>query len=207
MSETLYYIHDPMCSWCWGFKPVLAELLKRLPENIEVKRLLGGLAVDSDQPMPEEMKYFLQQTWGQIQEKIPGTEFNFDFWQQCEPRRSTWPSCRAVIAARLQGKAFDVAMTEAIQQAYYLEAKNPSDDDTLINLASNIGLDLEQFIGDFKHQSAQQQLDDEMKQGKKYGAQGFPSLIYVKEGSAWPVAVNYQSAEPMLDLINQLREF
>ncbi|MCH7478788.1 MAG: DsbA family protein, partial [SAR324 cluster bacterium] len=23
---TLYYFGDPMCSWCWGFKPVLEQV-------------------------------------------------------------------------------------------------------------------------------------------------------------------------------------
>ena len=26
-SVTLYYIHDPMCSWCWAFRPVLDRSL------------------------------------------------------------------------------------------------------------------------------------------------------------------------------------
>ncbi|MFT6977114.1 MAG: putative protein-disulfide isomerase, partial [Shewanella psychromarinicola] len=20
-NTTLYYVHDPMCSWCWGYRP------------------------------------------------------------------------------------------------------------------------------------------------------------------------------------------
>jgi len=32
-------------------------------------------------------------------------------------------------------------MTARIQQAYYLEARNPSDNDTLVDLAADIGLD------------------------------------------------------------------
>jgi hypothetical protein len=49
---TLVYVHDPMCSWCWGFDPVLRELVSSLPEGVAVRRLLGGLAPDSDEPMP-----------------------------------------------------------------------------------------------------------------------------------------------------------
>ncbi|MDH5427723.1 MAG: DsbA family protein, partial [Nitrospirota bacterium] len=26
MSPTLIYVADPMCSWCWGFSPVLEEI-------------------------------------------------------------------------------------------------------------------------------------------------------------------------------------
>jgi len=41
--------------------------------------VLGGLAPDSDQPMPEQMQRYLQQTWQRFQQVVPGTRFNFDF--------------------------------------------------------------------------------------------------------------------------------
>ena len=56
MKAKLYYVHDPMCSWCWGFSSALTGLLQKLPQDIKVIRLLGGLAPDSDIPMPDSMK-------------------------------------------------------------------------------------------------------------------------------------------------------
>ncbi|MBE8572891.1 DsbA family protein, partial [Vibrio sp. OPT46] len=31
MDIKLYYVHDPMCSWCWGYKPTLDKLKQQLP--------------------------------------------------------------------------------------------------------------------------------------------------------------------------------
>ena len=101
MSDSaLYYVHDPMRCWCWGFKNTWADVQKKLPTNITVKNLLGGLAPDNDLAMPDEMQINIRDTWRSIQKQIPKTEFNFDFWTLCKPRRSTYPACRAVIAAR-----------------------------------------------------------------------------------------------------------
>jgi putative protein-disulfide isomerase len=25
-KPTLYYVYDPMCSWCWGYKPVWLQI-------------------------------------------------------------------------------------------------------------------------------------------------------------------------------------
>ena len=202
----LYYVHDPMCSWCWGFAPVLKELLSALPKEFEHKRLLGGLAVDSDVPMPAEMQTMLQETWRRIQNKIPGTEFNFDFWTQCQPRRSTYPSCRAVIAARQQGEQFDEAMTKAIQAAYYLQARNPSDIDTLIELADELGLDVEQFTQAISSAETQQQLDAEIELSRELHAESFPSLVLQVGSSNEGVPVDYNHAAPMLELIHNLIE-
>ena len=54
-TRTLIYVHDPMCSWCWGFRPTFERLCDALSGEATVMRLLGGLAADSDQHMPAEM--------------------------------------------------------------------------------------------------------------------------------------------------------
>jgi putative protein-disulfide isomerase len=204
MATTLYYIHDPMCSWCWGFRPALEALLAGLPEGVRVERLLGGLAPDSDEPMPEAMRERLQQTWRRIQERIPGTRFNFDFWTRCAPRRSTWPACRAVIAARRQDPAFDPAMTEAIQRAYYLEARNPSDGETLIELAGEIGADVTAFARDLDALETRQTLVDEIARGRGVGVDSFPALVLDCSGSRWRIPVEYTDPDAMLETIKPL---
>lgn len=200
-KSTLIYVHDPMCSWCWGFRPTLAQLMQRLPASIGVERLLGGLAPDSDAPMPNEMQQSLQDTWRRIQARIPGTTFNFEFWRDCAPRRSTWPACRAVIAARQQSAAAEALMILAIQQAYYLYARNPSDTDTLVGLARDIGLDTAQFETTMLDVSTQKQLEDEIARARSMGADSFPSLRLNTGNSTWPIAVDYLDADSMLEQI------
>lgn len=102
MPLHLYYFHDPMCSWCWAFSPLWNEIVKGLPDHVMAKRVLGGLAPDTDQPMPADMRDKIKGIWQTIQQTVPGTPFNFEFWEKCTPRRSTYPACRAVIAARKQ---------------------------------------------------------------------------------------------------------
>lgn len=139
MQCKLYYFHDPMCSWCWAFRPFWNEIVAGLPDNVQCQRILGGLAPDTDQVMPIEMQAKLQGVWQKIQQTVPDTQFNFEFWEKCTPRRSTYAACRAVIAARRQNSQYEETMILAIQQAYYLEARNPADKGALIELANEIG--------------------------------------------------------------------
>jgi len=74
----LYYIHDPMCSWCWAFRQVWEEVQQRLPESVSVTYLLGGLAPDSDVSMLENTQQEIQKHWKTIQQRVPGTRFNFE---------------------------------------------------------------------------------------------------------------------------------
>ena len=115
MKAILYYVYDPMCSWCWGYAPTWQQLKDELTQHIQIVYGVGGLAEDSSAIMPDEMQVFLQRTWQKISQQL-GTQFNYDFWQRCQPRRSTFPACRAVLVARASGK--ELEMLAAIQQAY-----------------------------------------------------------------------------------------
>ena len=52
----LYYVYDPMCSWCWGYKPIWKEISEAISDEVEIIYVVGGLAPDSDVPMPEVMQ-------------------------------------------------------------------------------------------------------------------------------------------------------
>ncbi len=192
-----------MCSWCWAFRPVLLEVKNHLPADIKLIRLLGGLAPDSDEPMPEKTRDYVIENWRRIQEHVPDTPFNYEFWNKCQPRRSTYPACRAVISARQQGDQYDEAMTLAIQQAYYVQARNPSDNATLIELAEEILLDKKQFAEDLLSEEINKKLMQEIKNARELHLNSFPSLLLVKDNQSVPIQHDYNDASIILKNINQ----
>ena len=155
----LIYVHDPMCSWCWGYKPTWQKLESALANILPIEYRIGGLAADSDQPMSADMQLQLQVIWQNISNQL-GTEFNFNFWRECQPRRSTYPSCRAALIARSFNK--EPQMIDAIQQAYYLQAQNPSDEYVLIKLCEKIGLDPCLFTQQLHSKELKRRFDDEL---------------------------------------------
>ena len=203
-GAVLYYVHDPMCSWCWAFRPALARLRAGLPPGLGFEQLLGGLAPDSATPMPAAQCRYLQQTWQHIQRQLPDTDFNFDFWEHCRPRRSTWPACRAVLAARRQAPNRESDMILAIQRAYYLQARNPSEIATLAELAREIGLDGSRFLLDLADPATQATLLQEIAAAQGYGATSFPSLVLARAHSQWRIPVDYQDAGSMLRMLETL---
>jgi putative protein-disulfide isomerase len=190
-----------MCSWCWAFRPTLLKLQATLPAGIEFKQLLGGLAPDTDQPMEPAMQQQLQDTWRRIQQKLPDTRFNFDFWRLTQPRRATYPACRAVIAARRLDPAMENPMILAIQEAYYLQARNPSDDAVLVQLASELGLPRKRFAELFQEPQTQTLLEEELEQARRMGAHSFPALVLQQGMGYWPIPVDYHSPDPMLETL------
>ena len=198
MKPILYYVHDPMCSWCWGYRPTWDALQQALPEAVQQVNVVGGLAPDSDEAMPMEQQKLIAGYWQRIAEEL-GTKFNFDFWTNCAPRRSTYPACRAVLAAAAQGA--EEAMINAIQHAYYLRAMNPSDASTLIALAKDIGLDTQRFADDLASAGIQLELERHFALRRSIDVYSFPSLVLQIDQESYPVPLDYQDHQISAEFI------
>lgn len=196
---TLYYYHDPMCSWCWGYRPIAQRLFRALPDGLVKYNVLGGLAADTDQPMPEAMQQDIMRHWRTIHAKL-GTPFNFDFWRRCTPRRATYPACRAVIAAAAQGR--EEQMIDAIQQAYYLRAMNPSEQKTLRRLANELGLNADRFRTDLEAEHTETTLQEQIAKARRAPIHGFPGLALETADGLQGIEIDYRDHRHSLADIN-----
>jgi len=201
MVTTLFYIHDPMCSWCYALNSGLTALQKVLPDFIRIKKIVGGLAPDAIKPMPGELQQNIQQTWRRIEQTIPNMQFNYDFWIINTPVRSTYPACRAILAARQQGADFEDKIIGAIQTAYYQKAKNPSLQSTLLQCALEVGLAVVRFANDLASDEIEQELQNEISTARSLGVISYPSLLLEHEGRLFAVSVDYLDHETMISEI------
>ena len=183
-----------MCSWCWAFKPTWDKVKEALLGQVGVNYLLGGLAPDSNEPMPIETREYVKGNWKRIQEMIPDTRFNFDFWTSCEPKRSTYPACRAVICAKQQHPDFENLMIYSIQKSYYIEAQNPSNEDVLIDLAEKLGLNTSKFEIDLKSSQVNEILLDEIKLTRSMDINSMPSLALKINSTLKGIDIDYLDA-------------
>jgi putative protein-disulfide isomerase len=177
----------------------MLRLRKNLPEEISWQNVLGGLAPDNEEPMAEQTRQMVQAHWLEIQSTI-GTEFNFDFWTKCQPRRDTYKACRAVIAAAAQDA--EEAMIETIQQAYYLNARNPSDPDTLVDLATDLGLNRSLFIEDFGSLQTAAELQRQLLVRRELNVWSFPSLVLQQPSQLTAIKHDYHEHQASLAEIN-----
>ena len=183
-----------MCSWCWAFKPTWQKILTSLPQNLTIEYLLGGLAPDNDNPMPPKTRKLVINNWRRVQDKVPATEFNYEFWRLNTPKRSTYIACRAVISARIQNPKFEKVMIGEIQYAYYLKALNPSEEIVLFDLAENIGLNVHVFKKDLNSLRVNNSLLKEIEFSRLMPISGFPSLVLSKNDTLTQIRINYINA-------------
>jgi len=198
------YIMDPMCAWCYGFQPELESFLAKYP-IAEVDWIMGGLAPDTNQPMDDALKETIASYWHQIEQRS-NVKFNHDYWKLNTPYRSTYPACRAVISAESLAKGSAHKMVAAIQSAYYLEAKNPSLEEILIECAASIGLDKQRFIEKHRSTETENRLQQHLGITRQFQVNGFPALFYVNEERvAYPLALGFCKTQDLEDRLNKVR--
>lgn len=199
----LLYVMDPMCAWCYGFAPELEKFLSN-HSLARIKWVMGGLAPDTHQPMPDQLKQTIASYWHQI-ELATQVTFNHDYWKLNTPYRSTYPACRAVITAKSLMEHGAHKMVAAIQQAYYVEAKNPSMEETLIGCAISIGLDKDLFVEVLRSDQTEQELQKNIRTARQLNVSGFPALFYVDETSSFHLlTAGYCDSENLELRLNQI---
>jgi len=200
----LYYFHDPMCSWCYAFDAVLTQIENNLPGSVQLIKIVTGLAPDSIELMPVALQKSIQGHWKRIEETVSSVQFNYDFWTINQPIRSTYPACRAVLAAKKQGADFENKMIKQIQWAYYKNAQNPSLDETLIQCAQRVGLDSSVFKTDYTGQEVEMELQKQIYFTKQSAVFSYPSLRLERALKLVPIGIDYNDAEGLLkQIINE----
>ena len=64
----LIYFADPMCSWCYGFSPVMEDIRRAFGRALPVRLVMGGLRPGTETPMTQEAKDSLRGHWTHITE-------------------------------------------------------------------------------------------------------------------------------------------
>ncbi len=89
-------------------------------------------------------------------------------------------------------------MIDKIQLAYYQEARNPSDVETLCDLAGEIGIDVQAFRERMEGKACQAMLESDIQKTLELGVTGFPSLVLATDDGLTVIPHDY--IDPMITL-------
>jgi putative protein-disulfide isomerase len=92
-------------------------------------------------------------------------------------------------------------MINAIQQAYYLNAQNPSNEDVLIKIANDLGLDTERFKKDLRSTKVNETLLNEINLAQSISNKGFPSLVLNTDDKLKRINIDYLDANYIINQI------
>jgi putative protein-disulfide isomerase len=199
-TEEIIFVADPMCSWCWGFEPVMSSLVANLPDTIKVSLLLGGLRAEGDQEWDDEFKEFLRHHWKNVQERT-GQSFNLALLEKEDFDYNTEPSCRAVVTMRELDKTKQFTFFKALQEAFYLRGEDITQDEVIVKIAEDEGVDKEAFLRTFLSAGMKEKTKTDIYKSRSMGANVFPSVVIIDDEGHLCVVKGYKDYEEIKKLL------
>ena len=200
----LVYFADPMCSWCWGFSPVIAAVGARYGEDLPIRLVMGGLRPGTTRPMTAAARAELAHHWEQVRE-ASGQAFNDDAFTRREGFvYDTDPASRAVVAARTQDPDLALPYLAAAQSAFYANGRDITQTPVLAALAGDLGLDADRFGADLASEAIREETSGDYELSQNAGVRGFPTLIVGKspDDTYAMVTRGFQTAQPVMAAID-----
>ncbi|MCC9167025.1 DsbA family protein [Pontibacter harenae] len=170
----LVYVMDPMCSWCYGFAPVMQRVAEEYKGQLELKLVMGGLRPGSSTELDEQYKRTLRHHWQEV-EQITDQPFSYKLLDEGFIYDSE-PACRAVVTMRYMKPEAEFAFAEALQKAFYAYGKDINKTEVLANVALGFDVELEVFIASFVSEEAKEKTAQDFMIAHQLQANAFPSL-------------------------------
>jgi putative protein-disulfide isomerase len=172
----LLYVADPMCSWCYGFAPVIEGLAEHFGDRLPVNLMMGGLRAGNTSPMTPEDKQSISGHWRKVA-AATGQPFDYGLFERDGWIYDTEPACRAVVTMRLLNPRLALAYKSRVQQAFYAENRDTTAEPVLADIAAEAGVDREMFFAELVSPEARNATFRDFLTAQESGIRGFPTLL------------------------------
>lgn len=190
-----------MCSWCWGFAPIIEDIRATMSETYTFSLILGGLRTKSEMSWNEISKKYLRDHWKQVSQTT-GQKFSDSLFEKEYFEYDTYPACKAVVAVReLFGMQSAFLYLHTIQEAFYTRAEDISNINVLSDLLNIIDLDNTSFRAFFENDRAQLLMEHDFAKARSMGANVFPSVVVIDEEGHMVCQKGYRSLLEMKKLL------
>ncbi|HAS61442.1 MAG TPA: disulfide bond formation protein DsbA [Vibrio sp.] len=200
-SAQLIYILDPMCSWCWGFNPVLQQILKQAQATgLKVTLRVGGLRTGQQAVLDESKRAYILQHWHRVAETT-GQPFNFANALPYGFVYDTEPACRALVVARQLNENFLFTFLDNLQRAFYQDRQDITRASVLRDLAVQSGYPQDAFSEAFDSEESQVATQADFTWVRNLAIRGFPSVLAEHQQNHALITNGYQpytAFEPLL---------
>ncbi len=181
--KKLIYIGDPMCSWCYGFAPVISHIRDTYSDRLDMTLMLGGLYTDGQTYQDEKRITFLKKTWKRISD-LSGQPFDFTMLESTGWLYDTELSCRAVVAVRRIAPDKTFRYFEDIQTNFYAKGWDSQSEETFNKAAVKLDINPAQFLNELRKPGCIEETKEDFLQVKRMGVSGYPTVL-LNDHNGW----------------------
>lgn len=205
MASRLLYVMDPMCSWCWGFAPVVEALAEQAAAaGVPLQIVVGGLR--RDQVAIDAAARVRYLGYWQAVNASTGQLFDFDRGLPEGMVYDTEPACRALVTARNLDVPSARTLLKLVQRAFYAQGADVTQASVLVELAERAGIPRIEFAEAFDSQAMHEATAADFSWVQDLGIAGFPTLLAERDGQLALLTNGYQPLEALSPLLGRWLE-
>ncbi len=174
--KRLLYIADPMCSWCYGFAPVMASLRRAFGQRLVVESIAGGLRPGTTQPMTPELREMVVHHWREVNAQT-GRQFRYEGALPEGFIYDTEPSCRALVTVRALKPEAAFDFLHALHEAFYALGRDITRIDELASIAREQGVTKADFMAHFGSSAMRDATEADFASARALGVDAFPAVV------------------------------
>ncbi|MGE3914086.1 MAG: DsbA family protein [Hyphomicrobiaceae bacterium] len=183
------YFADPMCSWCYGFAPVVEQLAAHFDGRLPVRIVMGGLRAGNRQPMREKDRDYIRGAWKNVAE-ASGQPFDHAFFDRETFTYDTEPACRAVVAMRRLAPGQALAFNRRVSASFYASNRDVTDDEVLADIGAEAGIERACFLAELQSEACRNETFGDFLMAKQSGVEGFPLLAAGNERTGYALVTH-----------------
>lgn len=176
MEPEIIYVGDPMCSWCYGFSPVIQSIFRKHQASVRMTLKMGGLHPGNDYVVTAAYRRFLLGHWSEIAERT-GQRFSVGILDNLGWIYDTEKACRAVVAVRTLQPGSEYPYLAAIQEGFYALNRDPHDPDTFAKAAEEFGIARKAFLAAYADNAVKAETAADFEWARSLGVSGFPTVL------------------------------
>ncbi len=196
MADELIYVGDPMCSWCWGFAPVIDAVAARA--TVPLRIVIGGLRPEgAARPLDGSLRAFLHGEWARIAERT-GQPFSTARLEHDDWIYDTMTADTAVVAMRSLHPPSTLRFFTTIQRAFYADGVDVTEPDVYRDLVAAFPVDPERFMAALTDPAIVAATRDDFREARELGATGFPTLLHRRGDEVRTITRGYVDLDRIL---------
>lgn len=195
---------DPYCTWCWASEPVLRKIKEVYGDQVEISFKMGGLVRDigdfydplnrigGENIMEQVAAHWLDASrrHGMPVDPTVFREAKHEF-------RSTYPASIACKAAQMQGEELGERYLRRLREAAAAERKLIHRREVQLELAKEVGLDIDKFAEALDNGTAQKVFQRDLDETRRRGISGFPTFVIRNRQGDSRTIVGYRPFEEL----------
>jgi putative protein-disulfide isomerase len=199
----LVYVADPMCSWCWGFAPIVEKVEASFDMRFRI--VIGGLRPGDRAESIDGIRDHLAHHWTQVA-AASGQPFDHAGLDRSGWMYDTLVADTAVVTMREAAPHETRRFLDTVQQAFYSQRIDVTDPEVYRGLVAGFPVDPDEFVNQIGSAEMRATTEQDFLEAQWLGVTGFPTLLLRDGASTLPISYGYAPFDIVAGRINGLIE-